>query len=192
MMGEPFYSDQDILNGIKNSVHAVEKTFYDQNYDMIRGLVKKMDSSRNIDIDDLYQEVMVVVFMRIKSNELTQLTAKLSTYVYKIAHNLLLYKLRKNSRVVTSTLEDQDIADEEATDNNIKLETLEITALEMVKKLAYPCNEIIEDWYIHKLDYDQIAQKYRYKNANTAKKKKGDCMTHVRERAKELLRNFSS
>jgi RNA polymerase sigma factor (sigma-70 family) len=190
MKGESFYSDLDFLNGIKNSVHAVEKAFYDQNYSMVRGLVKKMDGSRSIDIDDLYQEAMVVVFMRIKNNELTQLTAKLSTYVYKTAHNLLLYKLRKNSRMVTSSLEDHDVADEESVD--IKLDVLEITALEMVKKLGYPCNEIINDWYIHKLDYDQIAQKFRYKNANTAKKKKGDCMTRARENAKDLLTNFNS
>lgn len=188
MSGSSFYTDQDLLNGIRESDHLVEKAFYDQNYDLIRGLVKKMDGSRTIDVDDLYQEVMVVVFMRIKNNELTNLTAKLSTYVYKTAHNLILYTLRKNGRMTTSSLEENhDIAEEEL--NNINLDALEISALEMVKKLLYPCNDIIVDWYIHKLDYAQIASKYRYNNANTAKKKKGDCMLKARNQARDLLAN---
>lgn len=165
----------------------VEKAFYDQNYDMIRGLVKKMDSSRSIDVDDLYQEVMVVVFMRIKNKELTILTAKLSTYVYKTAHNLMLYKLRKSNKMPTSSLEDHDVAEEEP--NDISIDALEIIALEMIRKLVYPCNEIIMDWYIHKLDYSQIALKHKYRNANTAKKKKGDCISNARLQAKDLLAN---
>ncbi len=187
MKGSPFFTDQDFLNGIRGEDHLIEKAFYDQNYDMIRGLIKKKDSSKNIDVDDLYQEVMVIVFMRIKNNELTQLTAKLSTYVYKTAHNLLLYRLRSNNRMKTSSLENYDFAEE--TQSDVSIDTLEIMALEMVKKLTYPCNEIIEDWYIHKLDYEQIALKHRYKNANTAKKKKGDCMSNARVQAKELLDN---
>jgi RNA polymerase sigma factor (sigma-70 family) len=187
MKGSPFYTDQDFLNGIRGSDHLIEKAFYDQNYNMIRGLIKNIDGSKNIDVDDLYQEVMVVVFMRIKNHELMHLTAKLSTYVYKIAHNLLLYRLRSNSRMKTSPLEDHDFAEE--TQSDVSIDTLEIIALEMVKKLTYPCNEILEDWYIHKLDYEQIALKYRYKNANTAKKKKGDCMANARIQAKELLKN---
>jgi RNA polymerase sigma factor (sigma-70 family) len=187
MRGSPFYTDQEFLDGIRDSDHLTEKAFYDQHYDMIRGLIRKMDGLRNIDVDDLYQEVMVIVFMRIKNKELTHLTAKLSTYIYKTAHNLLLYRLRSNNRMKTSPLADRDFAEE--TQSDVSIDALEIIALEMVKKLTYPCNEIIEDWYIHKLDYEQIALKYKYKNANTAKKKKGDCMSNARVLAKELLDN---
>jgi RNA polymerase sigma factor (sigma-70 family) len=154
---------------------------------MVKGLLFRMDGSRNIDLEDLYQEVMVVVFTRIKNNELNQLTAKLSTYVYKTAQNLLLYKLRQDGRMRTSELIDNDILDEEPIDFDI--DALKLMALEMVKNLTYPCNEIIEDWYLNRLDYEQIARKYKYRNANTAKKKKGDCISKARVEAKKLLTN---
>lgn len=185
MRGVPSYTDEDFLNGIRASDHLTERTFYDQNYVMVRGLIKKMDSSKSIDIDDLYQDVMVIVFRRIKNKELTHLTAKLSTYVYKTAHNLILYTLRQSNRMPSSLSEDHDIAEEET--SNINIDALELMALEMVRKLSYPCNEIIVDWYIHKLGYDEIALKHKYLNANTAKKKKGDCMTKARLQAKDLL-----
>ncbi len=186
MNGSPLYTDLDFLNGIRNSDPLAEKAFYEQHYGMIRGLVKKVDSSRAIEVKDLYQEVMVVVFMKIKNNELTELTAKLSTYVHRTAHNLLLYRLRSNSRIKTSQLAEHDFA-EETTNDLFSINKLEILALQMVKKLTYPCNEIMEDWYLNNLDYEQIAIKYRYKNANTAKKKKGDCIANARLQAKKLI-----
>lgn len=189
MKDAPFYTDEEYLSGIKKSVYAVEKAFYNENYTMVRGLARKMDSGGLVNVDDLYQEVMVIVFTKIKNNELAVLTAKLSTYVYRTAHNLLLYRFRKHGRMPTLTLEGQDIADDAPSE--IDLEALELTALEMVKRLVYPCSEILADWYIKKLDYEEIARKYRYKNANTAKKKKGECIGSARLEAKSLLVKFS-
>jgi len=186
MNGSPFYTDIELLNGIRNSDSLIEKAFYEQNYSMIRSLVKKVDSSRTIEVNDIYQEVMVVVFTKIKNNELVELTAKLSTYVYRTAYNLLLYRLRSNGRMKTSALADNDFP-EEINDDLHTRDKLEILALQMVKKLIYPCSEIIEDWYLNKLDYEQLAIKYKYKNANTAKKKKGDCIANARIEVKKLF-----
>ncbi len=63
--------------------------------------------------------------------------------------NLLLYRLRSNSRIKTSQLAENDFAEETENDLASK-DKLEILALQMVKKLAYPCSEIMEDWYLNK------------------------------------------
>jgi hypothetical protein len=57
-----------------------------------------------------------------------------------------------------------------------------------VDDLRPPCNEIISDWYLNQLTYEEIAEKHKYKNANTAKKKKGDCLNRARAAAEQLLK----
>ena len=179
------YSDLAFLEGIRKSDLLIENAFYRQHYSMVRGLLNKRDSLHQITLDDHYQDVMAIVFTNIKDGKLTQLTSKLSTYVYSIADKLLLYKLREGKKMTTTSME--EYGDPAVDSEGINLDVLELTALEMVKKLKPPCNEIIIDWYIHQLSYEQIAEKHKYKNANTAKKKKGDCMTEARVNAKQLL-----
>jgi RNA polymerase sigma factor (sigma-70 family) len=185
MIGFVRYTDHDILEGVRNSDASIERAFYRRHYGMVRGLVLKRDNFGHVDVDDHYQDVMAIVFTKIKNGQLSQLTSKLSTYIYSVADNLLLYKLRKAGRMGIFALGAHDMAEE--TDEQINLDALEIAAFEMVKNLRPPCNEIIFDWYLRKLNYDQIAEKHKYKNANTAKKKKGDCISEARAKAKDLL-----
>lgn len=183
------YSDDEILEGIKNSDITIERAFYRYNYSMVKGLVRQKDSAGSIDVDDLYQDVMIVVFTKIRDNELTELTAKLSTYVYKVALNLLLYRLREAKKLPQESLDGLDVQIDP--EDPVNLDELEVVGLELVRELRYPCNEILIDWYINKLNYDQIAMKHRYKNANTAKKKKGDCINEVRKYAKGIMKSHN-
>jgi RNA polymerase sigma factor (sigma-70 family) len=180
-------SDQDFLLGIRNCDPVIEKAFYEENYGMVRGMIYRYDSSRSVAVDDHYQDVMAIIFTRIKDGKLTQLTAKLSTFVYSIARNLLLDKLRRSRKMINAPIEDDHLASDDS--ELVNLDALEIAAMEMIKNLKPPCNEIIIDWYLHQLNYEQIAEKHKYKNANTAKKKKGDCIAGARITAKNLLAN---
>ena len=177
-------SDQEYLEGIRNDDVAVQRAFYEDYKDIVRGVVYKYDSSKEIRFEDHYQDVMMAVWTKIKTGELREMTAKLSTYLHRVAYNLLLYKMRKTGK--TTSLEGIEILPEE---EGPDISQLEILALELVDDLVPPCNEIMIDWYLNQMDYDQIAEKHRYKNANTAKKKKGDCLSRARVVAEELLRS---
>jgi RNA polymerase sigma factor (sigma-70 family) len=185
MTGHPDYTDQEYLEGIRNAELAVEKTFYRKYYNLVYSLVGAKDSTKTIDPEDLYQDVITVVFTKIKQGELINLTAKLSTYIYRIAYNMLLYQLRQNRRFQKTELGDFEVEDDEAPDYDIN--AVELQGIELVKKLRYPCNEIIEDWYINKLNYIEIAKKFRYSDEGMARKKKSECLKVIREQARKLL-----
>jgi len=176
-------SDDEYLEGIRNDNPVVQKAFYESYQDIVKGVVYKYDSSREIAFEDHYQDVMMIVCTKIKSGELTTLTAKLSTYLHSVAYNLLLYKIRKTGKTVP--LDGIESAPES---DGPDIDRLEILALQLLDDLGPPCNEIMIDWYLNQLDYEQIAEKHKYKNANTAKKKKGDCLARVRSAAERLLR----
>ncbi len=177
-------SDEEYLEGIRNDNPAVQKAFYESYQDIVKGVVYKYDSSGEIGFEDHYQDVMVIVCTKIKSGALTVLTAKLSTYLHSVAYNLLLYKIRKTGKTVpldgVESIPESDGPD---------IDHLEMLALELLHDLGPPCNEIMIDWYLNQLDYEQIAEKHKYKNANTAKKKKGDCLSRVRVAAEQLLKS---
>lgn len=175
-------SDHEYLEGIRSDNPAVVEAFYENHKELVRGVVYKYDSSKEILFDDHYHDVMVIVWNKIRTGELNDLTARLSTYIYSVAYNLLLYKMRKTGKTVP--LEGFDVAVESKA---VNLDRLEVLALELMDQLRPPCSEILMDWYIHQLNYDQIAAKHKYKNENTAKKKKGDCLAQVRTAASRLL-----
>jgi RNA polymerase sigma factor (sigma-70 family) len=177
-------SDQEYLEGIRNDNPVAQKDFYENYKDIVKGVVYKYDGSGEIRFEDHYQDVMMIVWSKIKNGELSKLTAKLSTYLYRVAYNLLLHKMRKTGKNVP--LEGIEI---QAESDGPDLDKMEMLALELVDDLRPPCNEIIADWYLNQLSYEEIAEKHKYKNANTAKKKKGDCLTKARAVAEELLKS---
>jgi RNA polymerase sigma factor (sigma-70 family) len=177
-------SDEEYLEGIRNDNPSAQKTFYDNHKALVKGVVYKYDSSGEIKFDDHYQDVMVIMWTKIKTGQLKKLTAKLSTYLHRVAYNLLIYKMRKTGRTVP--LDGIEVEDEP---DELDLSQLEFLALDLLSELRPPCNEILADWYLNQLSYEQIAEKHKYKNANTAKKKKGDCLTRARSAAEELLKS---
>src|SRR6185295_2355764 len=120
-------SDQEYLEGIRNDNPTAQREFYENHKDIVRGLVYKYDSSGEIRFEDHYQDVIMIVLTKIKSGELKELTAKLSTYLYSVAYNLLLHKMRKTGRTVP--LEGIEIQAE--TDAGPDIDQLELLALDL-------------------------------------------------------------
>lgn len=177
-------SDLETIAGVKSGDRKIEESFYKSQEAIIKGLLFKMDSNGRIDRDDLYQEVMAVLFVQIMDGKLDSLNAKLSTYVYSVGKNMILNKLRSFKETLLPSLLVE--GDEELT---YDIDQVEKAAFALVNKLQPPCDEILIDWYINKLDYEQIAIKHKYKNANMAKKKKSECLEKARKEA-TLLRKL--
>ncbi len=128
---------------------------------------------------------MTTIIFKIQNSELTEsnLTSKLSTYVYSVANYKLIDIIRKNKKELARA---GDM--EQALTIQLEGETEMIdyeAVLLVLQKLNPPCYELLLDFYIHKLEYNFLAQKYGYSNYNSVKKKKGKCIESARQLAGE-------
>jgi len=183
-------TDQQYIAGIINGIPTTIRLFYEDFRPMIYSLVDKKDSYKLIEKEDFYNEVIIEVFMKIKKRELTNenLSAKLSTYIYAVANNQLNAQFRKRKIKVTSTgdnltLEDIYIEEDVAIHPLDSLQPF----LAQLKSIDALCAQIIRDWYLKNLGYDQLAGKYGFSGYNSIKKKKGKCMDKARRMALDFV-----
>lgn len=183
------WTDADLLERIRKSDGIAERYLYQRCKPLVFEFLFRRDPQRRLDKLDLYQEVMAVVFIQIREGKLDNLTARLTTYVTAVARNMVMNGLRAKD-IMASGSDLPDIAED--VDETITLqEDMEKEALAMVKLLQPPCSELLLDWYIARLRYDQIARKHRYKNENMAKKKKGECIEKARNAVRTIRQKYT-
>ena len=92
-----FETDQSLLIALRKSDPAAFELLYRQYYRMV---AKQANDYRLPDeeIEDLFQEVLLVLVQKVRTPEF-ELTAKLSTYLFAVARNLLLKKTGKYPNV---------------------------------------------------------------------------------------------
>jgi RNA polymerase sigma factor (sigma-70 family) len=147
--------------------------------------VKRLVSSKfpALNADDIFQDALMIVIKKINEGNLAEddMTASLETYIYAVAQNLCRTAEKsagnKNTRGIDQNIMDnhQDSAEKE------EFSTDEIAEmLKLVEEIKPPCNSILVDYYRKKLSYDEIAERYGFKNMNTARKKKHECLKKAR------------
>lgn len=182
------YTDKEIIQGIKGGDRRVEEEFYRANYPMIREMVRKRDSYDRFDPQDIYQEGVATIFVKVREGKLDGLNAKLSTYLYSVCYRTLMYRMRQRKNINDPINEETLNIEQDGVDSEDLQMQVEIIGL--IKDLKSPCNGIINDRYLKNRDYDFIAQEYGYKNANSAKKKSHLCMQELRAKAVEVREKF--
>jgi len=182
------YSDSEIIEGIKNGNHTIEENFYSSNFAMIREMVRKRDSYERFDPQDIYQEGIATLFVKARDGKLDGLNAKLSTYLYSVCFRTLMYRMRQ-LKTVNNPLNEEvlEYEDEVVDEDEINMQ---VQILSLIKDLKPPFDGIIKDRYLKNMDYDFVANKYGYKNANSAKKKSHLCMQGLREKATVVREKF--
>ncbi|HLO91975.1 MAG: RNA polymerase sigma factor [Chloroflexota bacterium] len=90
------YSDEAIIEGLRLRSDYIIKYIYQELFPMILFLVTKNNGSEE-DAEDIFQDSLIIVFRKIKANEL-DLTCSFRTYIYSISRNLWLQKLSKRKQ----------------------------------------------------------------------------------------------
>ncbi|MGE5383213.1 MAG: RNA polymerase sigma factor [Omnitrophica WOR_2 bacterium] len=90
------YSDEAIIEGLRLRSDYIIKYIYQELFPMILYLVTKNNGSEE-DAEDIFQDSLIVVFKKIKANEL-DLTCSFRTYIYSVSRNLWLQKLSKQKQ----------------------------------------------------------------------------------------------
>jgi RNA polymerase sigma factor (sigma-70 family) len=90
-----YYSDEDILRGLKVQDRSVVNYVYKELFPTIKYLITT-NSGSEIDAEDVFQDALVIIFKKVRSDDLV-LTSSFKTYLYSVCRNLWLQRLDKKA-----------------------------------------------------------------------------------------------
>lgn len=160
-------SETELFERIRKGDEKALEVIYRKYYRMMTKLVLKNNGTED-EARDVYQEALVVFWQKARSNEF-ELTAKMSTFIYSICHNLWLKELKRKKRL---TNEQKELA---IADNDFEKEEREKVIAKCLNELGETCRKVLMYYYFDDMSMQEIADKLGFANADTAKTKKYKC-----------------
>lgn len=196
-MGLPFHKDQDqqlvhytveaIIEGIRSNDGVVLEFVYRKYFPTIRFFVIK-NSGSDEDAQDIFQEAMILIYKRIKSDSL-ELTCAFSTYLYSVCRLLWLRQLEKRQVKVTRLSENEVHIN---LDDQVELQYREQERYRLYQKhfktLRPECQEILR-LSLKKVPLKEIARRMNISSEKYLKKRKYECKEMLIKRIQNDL-NF--
>ena len=176
-----YFTDHEIIEMIlkeeSRSQNAAIEQLYHQNEKVITQLVFNKGGNKS-DARDLFQDMIIIFLKKVRSGEfLLNENAKISTYLYAIAINLSLKRNQSQNSSYQRNLrflenQDQTMPDDPDPLDLIIEKEMDMRSLEIFKMLDYNDQELLRVFIEEKLSMEEIAVRFGYENADTAKNRK--------------------
>ncbi len=173
-------SDSDFIDGLRKGDSIVLSALYKKYYNLVLKFVVNNSGSEEA-ARDIYQEAVIVLYENVQKPEFS-LNCQLQTYIYSVARRLWLKELRRNGKnTLFKETEEEELADVSTETDAYTEREKEFEQLnKSLADLGEPCGSLITDFYVKKLSMDDIAEKYGYTNADTAKNQKYKCLQRLK------------
>jgi RNA polymerase sigma factor (sigma-70 family) len=177
---KPETAELELLEGLaRNDREAIEK-IYQQNYGTIQSFIINNNGSAD-DARDIFQEAMILLYEKASSGEF-ELQCKIKTYVYSVCRRLWLKRLQQVQRFGSpvETLEEMVPVEEDLEEQERKNEAFNQMD-KALNHLGEPCKSLLEAYYVHKKQMQEIAETFGYTNADNAKNQKYKCLMRLKK-----------
>jgi RNA polymerase sigma factor (sigma-70 family) len=176
------YSDEQILKGILRHDNLILQYIYKQYYYNINYFIRKNQGSED-DASDIFQEAIIIIYRKIKENDLIFEKSSFKSYLFSVCRFLWLKQLEKR-RIEKEKLNDTLPYQDDLYDDNLNelVEKNERYGLyqKHFSTLSTDCQKLLQ-LFFEKVPLKEIAKVMGYKSEKYAKKRKYKC--------KELLIN---
>lgn len=175
------YTDSQFIDGLRNGNSEVLSTLYKKYYNIVLKFIVNNSGSEQA-AQDIYQETVIVLYENAQKPDF-QLSCQLQTYMYSIAKRLWLKQLKQNGKTFLFKEDEEN----EVADVNEDLHSHEEKEKEIVKlnksleELGEPCASLMKDFYVLKLNMEEIAEKFGYTNSDNAKNQKYKCLQRLKK-----------
>lgn len=182
------YSDKTILTGIKNRKESILEYLYKEYFPKIKKIVISNGGSEQ-DARDLFQEALIIVFNRIKKNNLVIKSSFHNFFIvlcrflwfrqnapkhnYTSTENMDNESLQKEASAATVNESPGDIIYQEHLNNQY-----EKIYQRHYRKLAGNCKRVLK-MFFRKKSFREIATRMNYTNEDYARRKKYLCMQQL-------------
>ncbi len=178
------------------------KRFLSKERSKVFAYLHKAFNMEDADLEDIFQEASMALYLNIKEGKLSQLTSSLSTYFLRICINQTLKFLSKKKRTVPLFDESSVIRKDEFLAD--KIDTLYHWSTEdqsqeeqsyrerivnaVLESLPETCRNIFHGYYWNNLTTSVIADMFGFANANSVKTQKYKCVSKFKKKYQELIR----
>ena len=166
----------------------------------IQTYLRKNYSVSDDDINDIFQEASMALFLNLRDGKLSSLTSSLGTYFMKVCINQTLKFIGKKSKVMPlidenrisnkNAVRDDKIdelygfcMDTEEEDRKIRMELL---VNNIIASMTDTCKNILHGYYWDDFSTSTIADMFSFSDANSVKAQKYKCVKKFRDRYNEL------
>ena len=175
------FTDDQFIDGLRNGNNEILSALYKKYYNIVLKFIVNNSGTEEA-AQDIYQETVIVLYENAQKPQFS-LNCQLQTYIYSVAKRLWLKQLKKNGKTFLFKEDDEnelvdvtgDMAEHSEKEKN--LDKMNKSLLE----LGEPCATLIKDYYLSKLNMDEIADKFGYTNADNAKNQKYKCLQRLKK-----------
>ena len=138
------YNDEiKIFNGILEGDEQILKNFYKKNFTIIRSFVTK-NSGTEKDSEDVFQDALVVIYQKLKSNSLATIQCSIHTYFYGVCKNIWSVRLRKKQKISScESIDDLVLEMKETILDDIEQRDKELLFRKYFSNLNCKCKKIL-------------------------------------------------
>lgn len=130
---------------------------------------------------DVFQESVIALYKNVKAGKLESIEVNIKTYLFGIGKNIILNVVKRRN-IEGKVLENFSLSNDNGIHEHYEHEHLVNLVKRLYRSMGSPCKEILEMFYEKGFDMESIASRIGYKNADVAKKKKYECLSHLEER----------
>ncbi len=173
--------EQELIKGLAVNDKSAIEAIYTANYGIIQSLILNNNGTED-DAKDIFQEALIVLYEKAKSGGF-ELNCQVKTYLYSVSKRLWLKRLQKNSRyeLQSNGLEESTVYVEEDIGAHEKRNS-EFGMMEhAMANIGEPCKSLLEAYYIHRQNMQEIAKAFGYTNSDNAKNQKYKCLIRLRK-----------
>lgn len=180
------YSDEQILKGILRHDNLILQYIYKQYYYNINYFIRKNQGSED-DASDIFQEAIIIIYRKIKENDLIFEKSSFKGYLFSVCRFLWLKQLEKR-RIEKEKLNESLPYHEDLYDDNLNELAEKNERYGLYQKhfgtLSTDCQKLLQ-LFFEKTSLKDIAKVMGYKSEKYAKKRKFKCKELLISRIKQ-------
>ena len=170
-----YYKEAELLKSLAKNEKSAIDAIYRDNYKLIQQLIINNNGTED-DARDIFQETLIVLYQKAKSDSF-ELNCQIRTYVYSVARRLWLKRLQSNRRFETPVDNIEEMVQvEEDVEVHEKLDRQYGIMRSALGKIGEPCKSLLEAFYIHNKNMQDISSFFGYTNSDNAKNQKYKCL----------------
>lgn len=170
-------SENTLLDKLKSEDGSSFELLYKSYFPYVASYVKQ-NLGNNEDAEDIFQEAIIVLLQKVRQPDFI-LTSSLKTFLYAVAKNLWLKRLRDNKIKIEDT---------ELTLTNYATETFELEPEKSIEekvenwllKITRNCQNILKALFFYEVPMDHLMAKMGWKNKHTASNQKHKCIQQIK------------